>query len=209
METRVVHIEIRFTRMTMAVLLGMLVLGGLLIAGRAVAQAPESDVVAPSAPTEGEGAVMMATDVISSAISYQGVLRESGTLVTGNRDMTFTLHNDSGCTGPGEVDYVEKPAVPVTDGLFSVSLGFDHAEFDGQALWLGVEVEGTVIDCQEILAAPYALSLRPGAVISDTTSYASLNRYWRLGIPPWMLYHKAAVYGRTTGTVGFNYGVYG
>ncbi len=208
METKVVHIEIRFTRMTVAVLLGALVLGGLLIAGRAGAQASESDAEALSAPMEGQGTVMMATDVVTSAISYQGVLREEGTPVTGDRDMAFTLLDGAGCAGSIQLGHIEKPAVPVADGLFSVSLGFDHDSFKGQPVSLRIAVEGTEIDCQDILATPYALSLRPGAVISDTTSYASLNRHWEFGYPIPLSY-SAAVYGRTTGTSGLNYGVYG
>jgi hypothetical protein len=40
--------------------------------------------------------------------------------------------------------------------------------FNGQGLWVAVDVGGTVVGCQEILPVPYALSLRPGAVISGT-----------------------------------------
>ena len=42
----------------------------------------------------------------------------------------------------------------------------DQANFTGQALWLSIDVNGqTLSPRQEILPAPYALSLRPGADI--------------------------------------------
>lgn len=208
MESRVIRIEIKFTRMTVAMWLGVLLLGGLLIAGRAVAQAP-TKIVGSSEFIEGQGAVIMATDVVSSAISYQGVLEENNSPVTGERAMTFTLYSEATCDGPSSVASIVKPTVSVNDGLFMEKLNFDHDHFDGQALWLGIEVEGAEFDCQEILAAPYALSLRPGAVIRDSTTDAGLNRAWTVGFPPHQLQYKAAVYGRTTSGVALTYGVYG
>jgi hypothetical protein len=101
---------------------------------------------------------------VNSRISYQGVLKEDGNLVTGNRYMTFRLHADDACTtqvGNGIV----KPSVPVVDGLFSVELDVAHANLNGQGLWLEVEMDSTAIVCQEVLPVPYALSLRPGATI--------------------------------------------
>jgi hypothetical protein len=56
--------------------------------------------------------------------------------------------------------------VTVDSGLFNVELGVDQADVDGQALWLSIIVDGeTLSPRQEILPAPYALSLRPGADI--------------------------------------------
>jgi hypothetical protein len=78
-----------------------------------------------------------------------------------------------------------------------------HGHFNGQGLWLEVEVGGTKIGCQEILPVPYALSLRPGAVISDTMSYVQLNRH-RVSFPS----HKWGVYAKAEGAL-VNYGVYG
>jgi len=108
---------------------------------------------------------------VSEAISYQGVLEESGVPVTGSRDMSFSLYSNDSCTTfiTGIVDLDD---VPVDNGLFSVQLDFDPTVFTGQALFLEVEVEGTSIACQEILPVPYALSLRPEAIIS-TESTAS------------------------------------
>jgi len=104
---------------------------------------------------------------VASRISYQGVLKEDGTPVTGSRNMIFRLHKNSTCTSQVDSDIV-KNGVSVAEGLFSVTLDVTQSNFDGQALWLQVLVGGVPLSCREITATPYALSLRPGALISDT-----------------------------------------
>ncbi len=106
---------------------------------------------------------------VASRISYQGMLKESGAPVTGSRDMTFRLHRNSACTSQVGFNIV-KDGVPVTAGLFTVALDVPQSDFNGQALWLQVVVGGVNLGCHEITATPYALSLRPGALISDTLS---------------------------------------
>jgi len=103
---------------------------------------------------------------------------------------------------------IAKPGVQVTDGLFSVELDVTHSHFNGQGLWLEVEVGGVAIGCQEILPVPYALSLRPGAVITDSSSHVELNRYYSSLLPYGA---KTGVYAKAEGTGIFNsyYGVYG
>jgi hypothetical protein len=133
----------------------------LLSMGGATGQGPE-----PEEETQPQGEVSI-TATVNSRISYQGVLKEGGTPVTGSRDMIFGLYSDGACTTQAASDIV-KNDVQVTDGLFSVELDVDQSLFNGQGLWLGVEVGGTDIVCQEILPVPYALSLRPGAHIEGT-----------------------------------------
>jgi len=101
--------------------------------------------------------------VVGSKISYQGVLREGGVPVTGARDMTFRFYSNDTCTA--QVNSVSVAGVPVSDGLFAVDLTVTHGTFDGRALWIGVEVGGTVIGCEEVVPVPYALSVRPGAEV--------------------------------------------
>jgi len=79
--------------------------------------------------------------------------------------MTFRLYSDATCSTQVGGNIVESD-VPVTDGLFSVEVAVTHSDFNGQGLWLEVEVGGTQIGCQEILPVPYALSLRPGAQVT-------------------------------------------
>jgi hypothetical protein len=114
--------------------------------------------------------------VVGATITYQGVLNESGSPVTGSRDMTFRFYTNSTCT-TAVGSMISKPGVAVTNGLFSTSLTVDATLLNGQALWLAVTVGGTQLACQSIAPVPYALSLRPGAIISDTNSKGWVNRY--------------------------------
>ena len=136
--------------------------------------APFKEQINTPARADQPASILSVAAQVSEAISYQGVLEENGIPVTGSRDMTFSLHSDGGCTTlvTGIVDISD---VPVDNGLFSVQLDFDPSVFTGQALFLEVKVEDTAIACQEILPVPYALSLRPGAIIAtdSTDSYAA------------------------------------
>lgn len=105
--------------------------------------------------------------VLSTRFTYQGLLREDGTLVSGTREMSFRLFSDNTCTTPVS-GIITEPSVEVANGLFGVELAFSHDYFNGQGLWLRIDVETTVIGCQEITAVPYALGLRPGATIEGT-----------------------------------------
>lgn len=129
----------------------------------------------PSPETEGEisaqGGVESAA--VTWAINYQGRLTDAAgnPVPDGNYTIHFRLYNvDSGGT-PLSTD---TDTVSVSDGLFNAYLRFAPASygghFDGRALWLGIEVgsDGEMTPRQTILPVPYALSLRPGAVISNT-----------------------------------------
>ena len=150
---------------------------GLLIAlagsvGLGLAQEPEP----PEEEMQPQGEVSIAATV-GSKFSYQGVLKEGGSPVTGSRNMTFRLYSDDTCTTQVGGNIVES-GVPVTDGLFSVEVAVTHSDFNGQGLWLEVEVGGTQIGCQEILPVPYALSLRPGAqVMGEQTNGNAIYAY--------------------------------
>jgi hypothetical protein len=210
-------IQVQFTRkstkrskmMKIVKFLPVVLLIGLSLAlagsmGLGFAQGPEP----PEGEVQPQGEASIAATV-AAKFSYQGVLKENDSPVTGSRDMTFRLYSDDTCsTQVG--DDIAKPGVPVSDGLFSVELGAEQQHIYGQGLWLEVEVGGTKIGCQEILPVPYAYSLIPGAIISDTSSYAQLNRYESQGAP---YYHswKYGVYAKSEGTGLFtsHYGVYG
>jgi hypothetical protein len=123
-------------------------------------------------PPAGPSAV---TSILSSAFTYQGVLKENGVPVTGNRDMTFKLLEFCGGDGPPPIGPI---SIAVKNGLFSTTLDFTgQADYiDGSTYWLEVWVGGVKISCQELLPVPYALSLRPGAHISfEVPGEAALN----------------------------------
>jgi hypothetical protein len=117
----------------------------------------------------GSGGALAASSVTSS-INYQGRLTDS----SGNPpnldkiSMTFKLYDSaSGKTALATDTHL----VTVTDGLFSTNITFDPSYFDGQALWLGIKLEGEASEMtprQELRPVPYALSLRPGAVINGS-----------------------------------------
>ncbi|MGD2040954.1 MAG: hypothetical protein PVH11_09015, partial [Anaerolineae bacterium] len=111
---------------------------------------------------------------VARKFTYQGLLREDGTPVTGSQDMVFQLYSDDACTTTVGSD-ISMPGVEVVDGVFSVELPVGYFDVRGQGLWLGIRVEGVSVGCQEILPVPYALSLRPGAMISSTGTVLTLN----------------------------------
>lgn len=195
---------------SLTVLLAILFLT-LLAAGMVIAQASDSDKGVESPyPQE----ALSLSDRVSARISYQGVLKEDGEPVDGTRTMTFTLYSDAVCTDT--VRIIGSGPISISNGLFTTELDVTPADFDGQGLWLGIEVGDVAIACREILPVPYALSLRPGAVISDTTSKVVLNRY-RLPDSKYGIRSEVGgsfdsaygVYGRATATSGTTYGVYG
>jgi hypothetical protein len=145
---------------------------------------------------------------VSEAINYQGVLEENGVPVTGSRDMSFSLYSEDSCS-TFISGIVEINDVSVDNGLFSVQLAFDPSVFTGQVLFLEVEVEGTAIACQEILPVPYALSLRPEAIISteSTVSYASAVTGEVSSTTPGS--YSAGLRGINNGAGGTGIGVYG
>ncbi len=138
-----------------------LVLGLLLVlaAGITLAQEPEP----PEGVGQPQGNLSMAS-VVTSTISYQGVLKENGSPVTGSRSMIFRLYSDDACaTQVGS--NIDAGSVQMNDGLFDVDLPVNPDDFNGQGLWLEAEVGGAKIGCEEIQPVPYALSLRPGAKV--------------------------------------------
>lgn len=182
----------------------LLVLAFFASASSAVGQEGAEDPAAVlSAPISVEGTV-------ASKISYQGVLREGGNPVTGTRDLTFSFFNNAACSGTA-VATVAKPGVTVSNGLFSVALDVPQDKFNGQGLWLRVQVGSTDLGCQEILAAPYALSLRPGATISGNSTTLNLNSTAGHGVEAitqaanW----ASALVGRARATSGGAFGVFG
>jgi hypothetical protein len=85
--------------------------------------------------------------------------------------MTFRVYTQAeGGTPVWEDGY----SVPVENGLFNVSLEIPPALFDGQALWLGVQVEGDGQEMrprQQLLPAPYALYAKSAANASSAEAW--------------------------------------
>jgi len=129
----------------------------------------------PPAPGTASGIALSGT--VASKISYQGRLTDAaGNPLNVPVNLVFQLWNDA--TGGSQVGGdIVKNNVPVSNGLFTVELDAPHDAFNGQALWLRIQVNGQwLLPRQELLPVPYALSLRPGAWIegSSTDAIASV-----------------------------------
>jgi len=110
------------------------------------------------------GIVSAAT--VTPSITYQGKLTNAaGSPLTGTYSVTFKVYDAS--TG-GTVLSTDTHSVTAANGLFTTSIAVSNpALVDGRALWLGIKVgtDPEMTPRQEIRPVPYALSLRPGAVI--------------------------------------------
>jgi hypothetical protein len=120
---------------------------------------------------------------LTTAWTYQGQLRRSGSAYNGTCDFQFSLW-DSASAGTQKVGTQSINGVSVVNGLFTVTLDLQGTSpigevlgFAGEARWLATSVQCsgdsgfTPLDPRQgITATPYALSLRPGATsIGDGT----------------------------------------
>lgn len=116
---------------------------------------------------KGSGRITLA-GTVASKISYQGRLTDAGgNPLNGSYNLVFQLWDDATAGSQVGSDIV-KNNVSVSNGLFTVELDVPQDAFNGQALWLRVQVNGEWLSPrQELLPVPYALSLKPGAIISS------------------------------------------
>ncbi|HSM58157.1 MAG TPA: hypothetical protein VK879_18525 [Candidatus Sulfomarinibacteraceae bacterium] len=142
---------------TLSLVIGVLVLLALAVgAAGAIPHRP------PPLPSAASGAV-------SDGLSYQGRLTDAaGAPLDGTYTMRFIIYDDP--VGGAAVWDSGNVSVAVEAGLFTTTLDVDQDAFDGQALWLSIVVEGQMLSPrQELLPAPYALGLRPGAdIVGDS-----------------------------------------
>ncbi|MBM3134117.1 MAG: hypothetical protein FJZ89_02280 [Chloroflexi bacterium] len=110
---------------------------------------------------------------VASKISYQGRLTDTGgNPLNGSYNLLFQLWDDA-TAGSQVGGNIVRNGVPVSNGLFTVDLDVPQSAFNGQALWLRIQVGGQWLSPrQELLPVPYALSLRPGARIDGNTTGA-------------------------------------
>lgn len=113
---------------------------------------------------------------VGAAIPIQGRLTDSGgNPLDGTYDLTFSLYGDS---SGGTALCQDVDSVDVDDGLFTAHVnGCLSSNINGRQLYLGVSVgtDAEMTPRQPIYPVPYAWTLRPGAVISDTTSNALVH----------------------------------
>jgi hypothetical protein len=133
--------------------------------------ATSSTVAGP--PVGGGSAGIALAGTVASKISYQGRLTDAaGNPLSGNYNLVFQLWDDA-TAGSQVGSDITRNNVPVSNGLFTVDLDVPQDAFNGQALWLRIQVSGQwLTPRQELLPVPYALSLRPGARIEGSSADA-------------------------------------
>ncbi|MBC7257984.1 MAG: hypothetical protein H5T65_01915 [Chloroflexi bacterium] len=149
-------------------LVAALVLAGAV--GLTLAQGPgEDDDVLP------QGDVGVATS-LDDVIPIQGrLLDRNGNPINGTRTIVMTLYDAA--TG-GTALCSDSDNVTAVNGLFNAYMDWCEAsDLNGRQVWLGIKVgsDAEMTPRQKIYAVPYAWSLRPGAVISETSTGAILN----------------------------------
>ena len=122
---------------------------------------------------------------VDSKITYQGVLTDSGgDPLSGTYNFKFELYGAA--AGGTKLWEQTKNGVPVQDGLLNVALDVAPEDFDGQALWLAITVDGQLLSPrQELSPVPYAMSVRPGAVIDGDLTDSALTVNNQGGVSLW------------------------
>ncbi len=194
-------------------ILGLALVGLFIIVGVTISLGAEQN-SAPQAPSS-------PLDAVASSIYYQGKLEEDGIPVHDQqRDMVFRFYDNDVCTNQVGLD-IPKSNVTITNGFFSEELTVPQNIFNGQGLWLQVEIEGTTLGCEKVLPTPYALSLKPGAYVAGAVhstlpdGVIHANNTSTSGIMASGLLGESAstygvgLYGQAKATSGANFGVIG
>jgi len=138
-----------------------------LAAGLTWAQGPEP----PGEGVQPEGDVSV-QGVVGAVIPIQGRLTDaSGNPVPdGDYNITARIYNVS---SGGTALCSDTESVPVSNGLFNMYIdNCTSAILNGQQLYLGIRVgsDAEMTPRQAIYPVPYAFSLKPGAIISNTAT---------------------------------------
>jgi hypothetical protein len=151
---------------------------------------------------------------------YQGRLTDGdgNPLANANVNVTSRLYNVS--SGGTALDSTVVTVNTDSNGLFNEEIDFNnHDLFDGQALYLGLQVDGEASEMtprQYLRVVPYAMSIRPGAIISTGSSASAYDPVLEIrnnysgtgdldGLHVWSESYGEAVEGRSR----YGKGVYG
>jgi hypothetical protein len=118
------------------------------------------------------------TSNLRTSFTYQGQVKRNGQPISGACDFRFTLW-DAAEVGAQVGPAVNKDAVLVTKGLFTVALDFGTAAFAGDARWLGIEVRCPAGGGDFTPLAPrQALTPTPYSLFADSAPWLGL-----VGVP--------------------------
>lgn len=104
-----------------------------------------------------------------TAFTYQGRLTDAGNPANGDYDLKFSLYDDAGA-GNRVGDSITNAPVAVSNGLFTVTLDFGPAIFDGSPRWLEIGVATGGSADFTVLSPRQALTPTPCAIHADTAS---------------------------------------
>jgi len=129
--------------------------------------------------------------LLGTSIPVQGRLTDaSGTPLNGTASVTFKLYT---AASGGTALCTDGPRnITVTNGLFADYVtGCNYSVFNGQQLYLGVKVgsDAEMAPRLPVYAVPYAMSVRPGAIVEGSQSG------WN------------AIYAENTASSGSSYGI--
>ena len=162
--------------MKRALMLGLLTLiAGLLGTIPATASGSVGTPTSAPAGSNGSSATNLPQTTAGTGFTYQGSLNDGMSPADGQYDFTFTLF-DALTAGNQVGTTVTILNKAVANGLFTLTLDFGVAAFQGDARWLQIDVRAsgggsytTLAPRQALTGAPYAMSLVPGAVINAAT----------------------------------------
>jgi photosystem II stability/assembly factor-like uncharacterized protein len=116
-----------------------------------------------------------------TAFNYQGRLNDSGAVANGSYDFRFVVYNAS--SGVSALSgAITNYSVPVSNGLFSVTLDFGPGVFTGVSAWLDLSVRTNgassftaLTPRQQVLAEPYAIFSGSASNLVGTLATAQLT----------------------------------
>lgn len=134
--------------------------------------------------------ILLATEMhlvgapLGTAFTYQGRLSDGGDPATGIYDLRFTIY-DLATDGTAAGGPITNAPTAISNGLFTVTLGFGSGVFDGSARWLEIAVRTNgssfthtiLTPRQPLTPAPYAL-FAPTAATANSVPWSALT-----GIP--------------------------
>ncbi|HEY3856553.1 MAG TPA: tail fiber domain-containing protein [Verrucomicrobiae bacterium] len=116
-----------------------------------------------------------------TAFTYQGGLNEGSAPANGSFDFVFSLYNDPLAGSQIGVSRTNL-ALAVSDGLFTTTLDFTGAPWNGQALWLqvlmrtnGMGAFSVLTPRQAFTSTPYAIQSLNAATAGSASSVAATN----------------------------------
>jgi hypothetical protein len=123
----------------------------------------------------------------STGFTYQGRLTDGGTAANGNYDLQFALW-DSATGGTQIGSTVTLSTVPVSNGVFTVSLDFGAAAFPGASRFLEISARPVSAGSftllsprQQVTSTPYAIRSANASLADNATNATTATNATQLG----------------------------